>query len=136
MKKENRMSLSMSQLQEIERKIAARRRALEAEIHADVARARDESYGAIAGGVTDQADESVAHLLADVDQAEISRDLNEARELEAAQARLADGSYGSCAACGGEIEFARLSVNPGATRCVDCQRVHEKTYAHPDEPRL
>jgi DnaK suppressor protein len=130
------MSLSRAQSKELERQIRSRLAALEAEIHADVARAQDDSYAALAGPVTDPADEAAAHLLADVEKAEISRDLGEARELEAALGRIADGSYGICSHCGGEIALKRLRIYPGATRCIECQRVHEKTYAHPGEPRL
>lgn len=130
------MSLTKTELKELERRIRVRLDELHQEIHADVDRSRDESYGEIAGGVTDPADESVAHLLADIDKAEISRDLGEARELEAALGRVADGSYGECSHCGQDIAIARLRVNPAATRCIGCQAVHEKTYAHPGEPRL
>ena len=130
------MTLTHTQVAELRRTIEVRHTALLAEVHADVARARDESYGEVAGPVTDPADRAAAYLISDVDQAEVTRDLIEVRELEAAQARLADGSFGCCAACGREIAFERLRVNPGATRCVDCQRMHEKTYAHPAEPRL
>lgn len=130
------MRLTKTQLKELEQRIRARLDELRQEIHADVDRSRDESYGEIAGGVTDQADESVAHLLADIDKAEISRDLGEARELEAALARLAEGSFGACSDCGRDIAMPRLRVNPAAVRCIDCQTVHEKTYAHPGEPRL
>ena len=102
----------------------------------DVARSRDESFGALAGPVTDTADEANADLLADLDQAEVTRDLNELRELDAALVRLTEGSFGLCEDCGGEIAFERLRINPAAVRCVRCQGVHEKTYAHPGEPKL
>ncbi|TAK40293.1 MAG: TraR/DksA family transcriptional regulator [Betaproteobacteria bacterium] len=130
------MTLTAQQLEELRRAIETRHAALLEEIRGDVGRARDESYGELAGPVTDPADEASADLIADVDQAEVTRDLGEARALEAAQARLAKGGYGLCTDCGSEIAFERLRVNPVATRCVDCQRVHEKTYAHPAEPRL
>lgn len=130
------MALTRRQLEELGRTIEARHAALVAELQSDVARSRDESYSEVAGPVTDPADQSTAYLLSDVDQAEVTRDLLEVRALEAAKARLADGSFGVCADCGLEIAFARLRVNPGAERCVNCQSVHEKTYAHAPEPKL
>lgn len=130
------MGLKRSQLKVLEEAIRERLSALQAEIHDDAARAQDESYAAIAGSVTDPADKSVAHLLADLGKAEISRDLNEARALEAALLRFDDGSYGRCGDCGGDIGLARLQVNPGAARCIDCQARHERTHDHPGEPRL
>lgn len=85
------MGLNRSQLKELADAIRAQLSALQAEIHDDAARGRDESYAAIAGSVTDPADKSVTHLLADLGKAEVSRDLNEARALEAALLRTVDG---------------------------------------------
>jgi RNA polymerase-binding transcription factor DksA len=130
------MPLTREQTSELESLIRARREALDAEIRGEVSRSRDESYGALAGPVTDSADEATADLLSDIDQAEVTRDLAEVRALEAAQERLAAGRYGSCEVCGADIEFERLRANPAALRCIACQRVHEKTYAHPAEPKL
>jgi len=130
------MTLTRKQLEDLKNAITARRDALAAETREDVERAREESYGEVAGPVTDSADEAVADLLSDLGGAEVARDMSVLRELEAALARIDDGSYGRCASCGLEIEQARLRANPTATRCVACQRVHEKTYAVPGAPRL
>jgi RNA polymerase-binding transcription factor DksA len=64
-------------------------------------------------------------------RAALLAELHELRGLEAARTRLGDGSYGICAGCGADIGFERLRANPAAVRCVECQRVHEKTYASP-----
>lgn len=130
------MSLSKERLEIQRHAIERRRLALAEELRGDAARLREESYGALAGPVTDTADEAVADLLSDLDKAELSRDLAELRALEAARARLALGSYGACADCGDDIPFERLSAEPAALRCIACQRVHEKTFAHPREPKL
>ena len=123
------MALTPEQTKELRHLMGERRKALLAELRADAAKARDEAYGELAGAAPDAGDESVADLIQDLDQAELSRDLDELRGLEAAQARMAEGRYGSCTDCGAEIEFARLQANPGALRCIACQRTHEKTYA-------
>lgn len=130
------MSLSKKEVEALKRQIETRRAALQAEVHADADKARGESYAELSGGVADEGDESVADLMADIDNAELSRDLTELRALEAALERMADGSYGSCTDCGQDIGYERLKVEPPALRCIDCQRVHEKTYAQPDRPRL
>lgn len=130
------MTLSSKQLEILRRQIDARRRALVEELRGDADRAREETFGALAGPVADEGDASVADLLADLDNAELSRDLAELRDLEAARARLADGRYGSCADCEADIGFERLSAQPAASRCIDCQRVHEKTFAHAQEAKL
>jgi RNA polymerase-binding transcription factor DksA len=64
----------------------------------------------------------------DLEQAELSRDQDELRDIEAARRRLADGSYGICTDCGVDIGFERLHAEPEAARCIECQRRHEKTY--------
>lgn len=130
------MPLSTRQLETLRKAIDARYRALAEELRGDAERAREETVGALAGPVTDAADEAVADVMADLDQAELSRDLVEFRALEAAKARLAGGKFGLCADCGAEIAFKRLSAEPAALRCIDCQRVHEKTFAHAAEPKL
>ncbi len=46
-----------------------------------------------------------------------ARDL---QRIEAALRRIAEGEYGSCAQCGGEIAEKRLEVNPMANLCIAC----------------
>lgn len=45
----------------------------------------------------------------------------ELQEIEAALARIGDGSYGICARCGREVGKARLKVDPTTTHCATCQ---------------
>lgn len=130
------MELTEKQKQEFRKLVRTRREQLVSELLEDVARSRDESFAGVAGPVTDLGDEALADLLADLDNAEVSRDLREIRALDAALARLDDGSYGNCVDCGGEIGLERLRAYPTAERCIRCQEVHEKTFAHPGEPRL
>jgi DnaK suppressor protein len=130
------MTLIAKQMEEFGRLIRRRREQLVSELLEDVARSRDESYASVAGQVTDLGDEALADLLSDLDNAEVARDMREIRALDAALARVADGSYGDCADCGGDIGVERLRAYPTAERCIRCQEVHEKTFAHPGEPRL
>jgi DnaK suppressor protein len=41
-------------------------------------------------------------------------------EVDAARARLADGTYGTCAECGGPIGEGRLEARPTARTCIRC----------------
>ncbi len=43
------------------------------------------------------------------------------KQIDSALARLADGSYGVCADCGGPISPKRLAAIPSAERCIACQ---------------
>ena len=125
-----------TQIEILRRVMAQRRSELLEETREDVVRAREESYGVLAGSVTDVGDRASADLLADLGQAEISRDVREVEQLEAALARIDLGTYGDCPQCGAEIDFARLRVHPSAVRCARCQILHEATFAHPGNRRL
>lgn len=130
------MQLTRKQTEDFGNLIRKRREQLVTEMLEDVARARDESYESVAGEVADLGDEALADLLSDLDNAEVARDMRTVRELDAALARIADGSYGTCADCGGEVGLERLRAYPTAIRCIKCQEVHEKTFAHLGEPKL
>ncbi len=41
-------------------------------------------------------------------------------QIDAALARLADGSYGTCVVCGRPIGAARLEARPAAATCLTC----------------
>lgn len=129
-------AVRQAQIESLKRALAQRHAEVLEEAREDVSRARDETYGALAGPVTDAGDRASADVLADLGNAEVSRDVRELDELEAALARIDAGTYGSCATCHSEIDFERLRAYPVATRCARCQVKHERTYAHPGEPRL
>ena len=130
------MALTEKQTEELSGMIEQRRRALLAELREDAARAREQPYSEHAGQAPDTGDESVATLFADLEQADVTRDLEEYRALEAARDRLRGGEYGVCADCGGDIGFARLKATPSAVRCIQCQERHEKTYDGAPKPSL
>jgi RNA polymerase-binding transcription factor DksA len=122
------MALHRRDLIRLARTLEDRAEALRAEIRRDVARSRDETYAEIAGPTHDSGDEALASLVADLGNADLARDVDELRGLEAARRRIADGNYGVCADCGGDIPVERLHANPAAARCAGCQARHEKTY--------
>ena len=122
------MTLNRGQIVQLACALANRHEALLGEIRSEVGRAREEQFDAVAGATPDSGDKAVADLIADLDQAEVTRDLRELRAIEAAERRIAEGHYGLCADCGADIPFARLEAEPAAARCIDCQQRHERTY--------
>lgn len=58
------------------------------------------------------------------ERAQVSALIAQARaqldDVEAAQQRLTDGSYGRCAVCGGPVGEERLAARPTARECVRC----------------
>jgi RNA polymerase-binding transcription factor DksA len=103
-----RVRMKPWQRDQLRRALEQRRETLIDELKRDAARLREERSG-------DIDDEAVVDLLVGLDQADLSRDAGELREIEAARRRLDDGTYGVCADCGAAIGFER-------------QARHEKTY--------
>ena len=99
---------------------------LRADIARELSKQDEEHFSDLAGEITDRSEESVADLLVDVNLAEISRDIAELRDVEAALERISRGTYGVCIDCEQEIEQDRLDAVPAASRCFSCQTAFEK----------
>lgn len=121
-------TLEHRQLDQLRSVLRERAAQLRDEIRQTLIRSDEEQYALIADQVRDLEDESFADLMVDVNLAEIDRDLQELRLIDAAFLRMGDGSYGLCDACGSPIEFARLRATPFASRCYDCQSSFERTH--------
>jgi RNA polymerase-binding transcription factor DksA len=94
----------------------------------DIATEREEVRGStevLRGAVQDRSEESIAGSMAAVDRALLKQFESERRQVQAALARLRDGSYGECVHCGEPIAYARLCVAPAAGRCMRCQELAE-----------
>jgi RNA polymerase-binding protein DksA len=129
-------ALNSQQLTQLGHALKRRQKALLEEVRSDLERSGEQHYIDLAGRVRDSGDDAVADLLADMDAAIIDRQVGELRDIEAAQKRLTDGSYGTCLECGQEIGFDRLKAYPTAKRCILCQSKREKGYAHQGTPSL
>lgn len=44
------------------------------------------------------------------------------RDIDAALARMAEGTYGKCTHCGVALRLERLEILPQAALCMECQR--------------
>jgi RNA polymerase-binding protein DksA len=121
-------SLEPRQLETLKASMHGRARQLREEIRQTLVKSDSEHYLQIANDVRDLEDESFADLMVDVSLAEIDRDLEELRAIDAALLRVADGTYGSCDVCGRTIEYKRLEAAPEAARCIDCQTLYERTH--------
>jgi DnaK suppressor protein len=108
--------LSSTDLQAVHRWLEARSGELEAEIA--LKQSRSEGATEAVGDRKDEAERFSAALTRD---AEVERDLAELREVVRARARLAEGTYGLCDACGEPIDPRRLRAQPMALRCQRCQ---------------
>jgi len=121
-------TLNSGQVGQLRNAMMARAQQLRQEIRQTLVKTDSEQYLQIADQVRDLEDESFADLMVDVNLAEIDRDLEELRAIDASLIRMADGRYGCCEKCGQDIELERLQATPFASRCFDCQSVYERTH--------
>ena len=121
-------TLDARQMDELKSSMRRRSRQLREEIRQTLVKTDSERFQQIADDVRDLEDESFADLMVDVNLAEIDRDLEELRAIEAAMRRVSDGSYGHCEQCDLPIDFGRLKAAPFASRCFDCQTSYERTH--------
>jgi DnaK suppressor protein len=120
--------LDRRQVETLRAAMLQRARQLREEIRETLLKSDSEQYRQVADDVRNLEDESFADLIVDVSLAEIDRDLEELRAIEAAMLRIADGTYGTCAVCERAIDVRRLEAAPHAERCLDCQTVYERTH--------
>lgn len=118
--------LTKEKLSHLERVLTERAQ----ELRADVERESDikDDFLEVASDIPDPGDASFANLSVDLGHAAITRDVQELRAIDAARARMAEGTYGDCTVCGNDIPYERLEVQPTAERCIGCQGHFERTH--------
>lgn len=128
--------LHNNEIQQIENALRQRRKLMLDEIDEKLRAARDPTGSEHADALIEDGDAATADLLSHTSLAESQRDVQELQDIEAALARITDGSFGVCVQCDREIEPARLKVHPTALRCIRCQEEYERTHAGPATPTL
>ena len=131
------MAPDQAQLSKLSTKLSQRYQVLLEEVRGELEHSENQQFVELLGRAPgDIGDESVADALADLELKIIDRHIQEIRDIEAARARIQDGSFGICIACGGEIDYQRLLAYPTAKRCLNCQQQRERTHAHEATPKL
>lgn len=129
-------TLTSEQTRQLERELQAQRKVVLDAAREELSRGEGEAFTAIAGEVHDEGDEATAAALIDFDN-EIARRHGETlRDIDAALLRIGKRRFGVCLDCGNDIGFGRLKAFPVAKRCVHCQTVRERSYAHGATPTL
>ena len=99
-----------------------------------IATLRDEHPGSLDEEVEEIAATSDNHL-AETATATLGREIDYTlgensgevlEQIDAALARIEEGSYGTCRRCGKEIAEERLEAYPWAALCIDCKRRAEE----------
>ena len=117
--------LTTSERDHLATMLEERKQPLLDEIRTGLTRMRVDGYEDLLSGTSDAGDESLASLLTDITNAEVVRDAAELKDIFAAEARLAAGTYAVCIDCDEPVPYARLAAYPTAKRCIRCQQTYE-----------
>jgi RNA polymerase-binding transcription factor DksA len=89
----------------------------------DLERSFDDIVEATSDVATDDEHDPEGHTIA-WERQQVAALLDESRAalagVDAALARVDDGTYGTCVSCGREISAERLDALPATPRCLDC----------------
>jgi len=85
---------------------------------------------------SDAGDRSEADRETDTTISMAQRHAAELQEIDAALARIDDGSYGTCEECDANIGAPRLEAQPTARRCIACQEQLEQRPDAPPRPTM
>ncbi len=121
--------LTEAQLTILRRRLYEEQARLRETLREELQRHDEQRYQDLAGQVHDEADESVADLLAELDLELLERHKHDLLEVEAALTRLRQGRYGLCEESGELIEFERLLAIPTARRGAEWQRRYEQNHS-------
>jgi DnaK suppressor protein len=118
--------VTKTRYEELQQTLEVRKRELQSDLDMKLrdVRANNAYYGETRGGL-DTAEHSNAELQQDLGISLMEMRSEALRRVTDAITRLANGSYGYCAECGGEISQRRLEALPFAVRCRECESVHE-----------
>jgi DnaK suppressor protein len=120
-------ALTPAERTRLKNELEVRRAKLRVEVKAQLAGSGDDRVVGLRNRIKESGDEwGVADGLAELDLAEVRHALADLTEVDAALARMRDGTYGECADCDIAIAPARLAAYPTAQRCVNCQSAFEK----------
>jgi RNA polymerase-binding protein DksA len=108
-------------------RLLRRRTVLAQEIRAGA----DKRASARDGNVPDSGELAADDVARDIAIADIDRDAEELKAIDAALARLDQGTYGRCVDCGATIPETRLAHVPEAARCIGCERQRDERTGQP-----
>lgn len=120
-------ALTTAQIDELKQLLLARRAELQAQMEQN--RANLAPAEKTAASVSQDDNVRLANQMREVDSRLTTFDQADLARTDLALARMADGSYGHCDACGDPIPFARLKAEPMTQHCVPCKSSWEQGQA-------
>ena len=83
----------------------------------------------------DTGDQSIGSLAKESLFRQKSQRTHMARMIEGALRRIAEGTYGKCVACAGDIPRKRLEALPWTVCCLRCQEIAERELESESSPQ-
>lgn len=118
--------LNAEQINELAQRMEVRKKLLLDEIREVTGRTQQDFDVDLISRTGNPGAAAASSLLRGIAEAEIRRDIQEIRDIVAAEQRIEAGQYGLCIDCEGPIRYKRLDAYPTAKRCYDCQVEYEK----------
>jgi DnaK suppressor protein len=109
-------------IEKLRKTLVLRRSALARAIKGDLSLLR-ELHGETSGDILDAAADTVQD---EINSRLLEVESDELLAIDAALAKMSDGTYGICQDCGKPIPLRRLQAVPYVVDCIDCRRVAEK----------
>jgi DnaK suppressor protein len=129
-------ALTKEQITGVEQQLRRDRAAALGTVQDEIQRSGDPDDVSLEKYAHDAGDSSEADLETDTTISMAQRHAAELQEIDAALARIANGSYGECEECGGAIVLARLQAQPTARTCIACQERLEQRPGAPSRPTM
>jgi DnaK suppressor protein len=129
-------ALTKEQITGLEQQLRRDRAAALGTVQDEIQRSGDPDDVSLEKYAHDAGDSSEADLETDTTISMAQRHAAELQEIDAALARIANGSYGECEECGGAIVLARLQAQPTARTCIACQERLEQRPGAPSRPTM
>ena len=120
------MSLTRTQSDTLKQLMEERAMDLEQRIRETLPKPADETTLERTGVSQDEVDDATTNAEEHFNHTLHRHYVDEMRQIEAARERAGIGLLDCCADCGDDIGYQRLSAQPFAVRCLDCQDRYER----------
>ncbi|EGF32532.1 C4-type zinc finger protein, DksA/TraR family [Oxalobacteraceae bacterium IMCC9480] len=127
---------TFANFQEFDTLLRQRREELQAKIDPQTHRSTSADELVLTTPETVDDEAANADVQNDTDLAQLSLELAELVDIDAALGRIKAGTYGTCTACDEAIPLARLRAMPSAHFCIGCQSKSEQRQGFPHNTSL
>ena len=129
-------ALSKEQLAGFEARLQQDRKAALDSVQEEIRQTGDPDDTSLEKIPNDTGDRSEMDRETDTTISMAQRHATELEHIDAALGRIAEGTYGECEECGGDIGAARLEAQPTARLCIECQERLEQRPGVPGRPTM